>query len=243
MLISSGDDRLFATKQADVVAASPELEEKLLIQTAGINRNHVRFEGQAAPGVLPVVNVPQSGDLIELLLRWSHQRTLKAVRDEFYALHQDETFSRVVLSLFDLASKYRMIMLPPQLVQSLRWPAGPIGYLDQVAIGVIHDMPSVVEAALLAWARKFENRNLEPPAVTDENADLESWNPRLNYVHLRWRVEDVADISRELYALLPRGFPRALALVRRNMMHRVENHSAETDATNFLAAMKAGFNR
>jgi hypothetical protein len=81
ILLRSVDGRLFATQRMYLCAASSVFEDMFKVPQPIENDEMAPKEGQAAPGVLPIVEMAEEGDELEPFLRWIHRDTFNDIYD------------------------------------------------------------------------------------------------------------------------------------------------------------------
>lgn len=218
MILRSADGWLFATQRAYLIAASSVFEDMFKVPQPEVTaRGGLRKEGQVAPGVLPTVELAETGDELELFLRWIHRRTFDAARKDAFRPSVKNNECVELLYLLNLSRKYNVPTLPILVLQTFAWPNGPVGYMNQLSAGVIFDLPGVVRTALYGWMDEFGSKMVVIPPLRDDR--VVSWNPRSKFTHEGWRPTGLADIGVPLFRLLPLGFFRSFSHLQNQVLY------------------------
>lgn len=106
VILRSVDGALFATRRAYLIGPSSVLEDMFAVPQPVTDKEATSKDGQAAPGILPVVQMSETGPELEVFLRWIHRDTFE---DLYRTLEEASGLEGIVdyfVSLNGCAKKY-----------------------------------------------------------------------------------------------------------------------------------------
>lgn len=234
VLLCSSDGPLFATRRAFLVVASSVFDDMFKIPQSYVDQGGSRKDGQAAPGVLPVVEMTEVGAELEPFLRWIHRDTFEAIFDLILRGSTDiEPIADEILSLLSCARKYdvRTITSPVFALLSRHLNDNTA---NRLALAVVFGRKELARKAVHTWMSEIES---EP---TDGDMTSSMYNVRRSKLHCGTRPWSVINIWPQLWRMLPVGFFFAIATAEQKMLF---SHTFDVKDTvdMFMDAFEAGF--
>ncbi|KAL7412915.1 hypothetical protein BDY24DRAFT_81947 [Mrakia frigida] len=234
ILLRSVDGLLFATRRAYLVAASSVFEDMFEIPQPVEDGAGRRKHGQEAPGTLPVVEMSEKGEDLEIFFRWIHRRTFKEIydflREQFF-----ENLLQSLLPLLLLARKFEADTVFPlafRIIDDFTKALPP----TVLALAVVFDNRKVARSAFFAWMEDFESM--------EQDESCEELYAKINVRHDGKRAAGrswmCSDIAPSLYSLLPLGFFFHLSMAEREMLFALKL-DIEKEANKFMFAFDKGF--
>lgn len=203
VILRSVDGRLFATRQAYLIAASSVLEDMFKIPQPPGEASGRRWKkkGQVAPGVLPVVEMAERGKRLELFLRWIHRDTF----DDLYAHLDMTTYLKdtkpTLLHVLECARKYdaKAVCAPAfKLVEKyLKTDTANV-----LALAILYDQTELAHGAMIEWAEDIYQIRMRIYVDPESISAVRKKGHRTGQSG-PWAV---SDIFPDLITLLPPGF-------------------------------------
>lgn len=237
VILRSVDGYLFATRRAFLVAASPVFDDMFKIPQANDDHGGLRKEGQAAPGVLPVVEMTEIGPKLSLFLRWIHRDTFEAIFNRIDQAERLIDVEATVLPLLACAEKFDVKTAFPQL-RKLIEKFVETDTANVLALAVIYGWRALALSAMTQWLSEIDG---EPEVEQDpDNIGCALYNVRTNVLQPDVRPWSIACISTKLFGLLPSGFFFFIARAEQAMLFSYSFDLAET-VSDFMRAFDNGF--
>lgn len=229
VILRTADGWLFATKRMYLMVASSVFEDMFKLPQLYQPSGGVTKAGQAAPGVLPVVEMAETRAHLEPFLRWIHRDTFDSL---FYSLSEQdldhEDMCRTLVALLACATKYdATAMFTPLdlLLESLlAWDATFI-----LALAAAYHRVILACTAIRAWtAQLISNWPKMGGDVRTQRFQVDRTPP------------SVSTIWPELARLLPVGFFLEIARVEHAIFFDPK-HKTEDLCDAFVTALDSDF--
>lgn len=237
VILRSVSGRLFATKRAYLVAASSVFEDMFKIPQPVDVRGGARKDGQAAPGVLPVAEMTETGSDLAPFLRWIHRDTFEVI----YRLIEDaeslEDVRSYVIPLLACAKKFEVKSMWPPIRTLLEEFIGD-DTANVLALSVIYEWRSLAQRAVIEWLSEVDDSPRVDPGPHENTYAL--YNIRTKVLQPGVRPWSIAYIWPELFGLLPPGFFLSVAAFERDMLFRYDFDRGKS-VDDFMNAFDSGF--
>ena len=240
ILLRSIDGRLFATQRIHLQSASAVFRDMLgMPQPVKVEEEEKR-RGQKAMGVLPFVQMQESGSDLEVLLRWIHQSTYEALFEDLWDKLDLNIARQDILALLQGARKYDIKNIQPNIkilaVMRVRTHTATV-----LALAILFNWPDVAELAVREWIGEFEATSEEVgPDGSKTPSDWTTYNVRTGEAHEGVKPWSICDIWPELHTYLPPGFYVHIAQAQERMVHS-RSFDPEMTLKLFMSAFKTKF--